>query len=346
MIAETTPPVDLRDDLVRTVRALHDDAWRRHEDTKTELARIAQAASLLGVQLDMVRPFAPTWFVDRRPSVADAHLAHARMCGCLNDSAVCCFASCQCHDDPSIDVEPEPPADEVEPPDDAHLRYLQGGIIPKPGQVLIGVDGPQVVIPLTRHLIPTQAETDEGGDPEGSADEVAVLATELSDCQHDGPDAAIRQAAGSPPEDSTTPEEPGVVAPPAHPDDRARAVAHAAGEILDTPPGEQEYRCRWCSFASNRSQAVGSHESSQHREERAAEKARREHEATRPAQIAAQMAEDLANYRGHVLACHDSECIWMVPVAKTGALDQLATHTLSEHGRAPSRRERTPQERP
>lgn len=279
MIAETPPTIDVRDDLERSVRALHDDAWRRHEDTKAELARIAQAASLLGVQLDMVRPFRAT-----RASWAE------------------------------IDVEPEPPAD-------SHLRHLQGGIIPKPGQVLIGVDGPQVIIPLARHTIPAQVETvDRGGEP------TVVHLTVDSDA----------------PEIITRPQ-------PEDLDDRARAVADTAGEILDPihdATGGPRHECRWCDFHSTRKQAVGSHESSQHPKERAAEKARREHEASRPARAAAQMAEDLANYRGSVLACHDSECLWLVPVAKTGALDQLATHTLSEHGRAPSRRERTPQERP
>lgn len=337
MIAETPPTVDVRDDLERSVRALHDDAWARHEATKAELARIAQAASLLGVHLDMVRPFAaarpwasaPTRAVDRRPSVADAHLLHAQMCGCLNDSAECCFTSCPCHDDPPGDVEPDPTAD-------AHLRHRQGGIIPKPGQVLIGVDGPQVIIPLARHLIPTRDGEDE------VPDWFLPHFTDRIPTQAEADEAAAT-------EHDPAPEESVAGAAPTHLDDRARAVADTAGEILDPihdATDAPRHECRWCDFHSTRKQAVGSHESSQHPKERAAEKARREHEATRPARAAAQMAEDLANYRGPVLACHDSECLWLVPVAKTGALDQLATHTLSEHGRAPSRRERTPQERP
>lgn len=308
MIAETPQTADVRGDLERSVRALHDDAWRRHEDTKAELARIAQAASLLGVQLDMVRPFRAA-----RVSWAD------------------------------IDVEPTVSAEALRAMAAAD-QYLQGGIIPRDSIRMIA-DDPEVVIPLERHRIPTQAETVEGGEPEGIPGEDRGGCDEPEPPLHPGTGPTPEQSAGSPPEVGATTAEPGVVAPPARSDDRARAVAEVAGEILDPAP-EPEYRCRWCSFTSNRSQAVGSHESSQHRDERAAEKARREDAAARPARVAAQMAEDLANYRGPVLACHDSQCFWCVPVAKTGAFDHLATHTLSEHGRAPSRRERTPQERP
>lgn len=314
---------DHRDEIARHLRALHDDASRRRDDANAELTRIAQAASLLGVSIDQPAS------TQHRPWYT-SHLAE-------------------------------------------HLAT--GGVVPR-GRLMLTPDPPEVVLPLTAkhgdwlHIAtlsdtatqnPTQDDSVEGDDHEGSAGEADVLATEPNVDQQAGRDAAIAQAAGPPLELSSATDGTGGVAPPAPPPDRARAVAARAGEILDSlddghtidvgpvtvvEPPTGEHRCDWCDFTSPRSQAVGSHESRKHPAERARKLAAEREAIAAQRDPLAQVAEDLATYKGNVLACQQRDCGWMVPVQKTGALDRLAIHTLSEHGRGPSRRERTPQERP
>lgn len=262
---------DLLDDLARTVRALHDDAWRRHEDTKSELTRIAQAAALLGIELDMVRDSSP---VRPLPSWADpAEFAPWR---------------------------PEPSESES-------IR-------------VVDADPPTVIPPapevsaVVLDFIKAGADGDEGdGEPERT---VTI-----------GDDDLIAAAALA-----------GQVVTPA---EVAAAVGHTPDVEPEPEPDASVFKCRWCDLTSTRAQAIGSHESSKHPKERQA--ARRLESNPDPLVT---VADDLVNYRGPILACADDGCGWMVPVQKTGALDNLATHTLREHGRAPSRRERTPQARP